>query len=381
MRVLFVTPCFYPAVQYGGPPVTMFQLAKALHARGVEVHVATTNADGARDLSVPLGREVDVEGLKVTYFGRLSKLDYAFAPGLKAHVARVASSFDVIHVWSTFSYASWVGASAARAAKVPYLVSPLGSLTGDIFRAKRWKKVPYWHLIERRTVAGASAVHVMSAMEGDKARQAMSHPLMPVIPTGIDLPASPSAVARSPSRLLFLGRLHVGKGFDVMIPALRLIAKEMPHVETHIAGLDEAGGRAAIEALAAAEAPRPNLRFVGAVFGEKKDAFLAGGAALLLPSKSESFGMVVLEALAQGTPVITSDKTPWSSLVGSGAGAWIERTQEAFANEALAILRDPEGASARSEACRAFARRYSWDASASAMIALYERLKRRDNVV
>src|SRR5213078_2831497 len=85
------------------------------------------------------------------------------------------------------------------------------------------------------------------------------------------------------------------KGLDRLIEAMRLL----PEARLIIAGNDEENYRAT---LPSAE----NVRFVGAVGGEAKDELLRRAAALVLPSYSENFGNVVLEAMAVGTPVVVT---------------------------------------------------------------------------
>ncbi|MBK8389049.1 MAG: glycosyltransferase family 4 protein, partial [Saprospiraceae bacterium] len=69
-----------------------------------------------------------------------------------------------------------------------------------------------------------------------------------------------------------------------------------------------------------------SIEFIGEVMGEEKENLLAKSYFLILPSDSENFGNVVIEALAQGTPVITTKGTPWEVLEKRNAGFWVENT-------------------------------------------------------
>ena len=70
------------------------------------------------------------------------------------------------------------------------------------------------------------------------------------------------------------------------------------------------------------------VEFVGEVFGKEKEKFLQEAYLLLLPSKSENFGNVVLESLSQSTPVIASKGTPWAVLNETNAGWWVDNDPE-----------------------------------------------------
>ena len=70
LKLLHVVPTYLPATRYGGPIYSVHGLCKALAVRGHEVHVFTTNVDGPGDSAVPLGRPVDLDGVKVWYFPR-----------------------------------------------------------------------------------------------------------------------------------------------------------------------------------------------------------------------------------------------------------------------------------------------------------------------
>src|SRR5262245_5912907 len=136
-----------------------------------------------------------------------------------------------------------------------------------------------------------STVHFTSLQERDDAkRTGVPIPRAAIIPNGIEL--SPNHAANHGDDLLFLGRINWKKGLDRLIEAMRLL----PEMRLTIAGNDEENYRASLPEAG-------NVRFVGPVSGDAKDELLRTAAALVLPSYSENFGNVVLEAMAVGTPV------------------------------------------------------------------------------
>ena len=146
-----------------------------------------------------------------------------------------------------------------------------------------------------------------------------------------------------------------------------------------IAGPDEAGHQAELEAAVTAAGLGQVVSFAGPVEGEAKASVLRDADFLVLPSHSESFGMVVAEALALGTPVLTTTAAPWPALEQRGCGWRCAPTPDAIAAKLRRGHRDCDRATLRAmgAAGRDFvAETLGWDRIAAEFIALYERLVR-----
>jgi glycosyltransferase involved in cell wall biosynthesis len=357
LRVLHVVPSFWPAERYGGPIVSVRRLCEALVGQGLSVDVATTNADGPEDLDVDVSDWTALGTLRVRYFRRWPRLDYGFSPSLYRFLVRSAHEYDLFHITSTFSFPALAAGIAARRAGVPYVVSPRGNLQQWALNHRGWKKAPYWHLLERRHLERAARLHATAGQEAERLRQVLPGARVFIAPNGIDIPSF-APVPRLPRRLVFLGRIHRVKGFDVLIPALGELARTHPDVETVVAGPDDVGEWARVQARIQATSPRPNVRWIGAVEGEAKWQLLASARALVLPSHTENFGQAVVEALACRTPVVVSRNCPWQLVEERGAGAWFENRPEVLA----AALRDMLDADVpRYEAMQGAAARLSAD--------------------
>jgi glycosyltransferase involved in cell wall biosynthesis len=365
VRVLHVIPSFWPAVRYGGPIVSVRRLCGALAGRGVDVDVATTNADGRGDLDVSTDRWVELDGFRVCYFRRWPRCDYAWSPSLRSYLATHVRSYDLVHVTSTFSYPSLAAGRAARCAGVPYVVSPRGSLQPWSLAQKRWKKVPYWALFEKRHLERAARLHATAEIEEQQIHIAVPRARVFVAPNGADAPEG-IAFERQARRIVFLGRIHPKKGFDVLIPALAELARTNPDVVTIVAGPDDVGEWSHVEARLGDARPRPDVRWIGPVDGAAKWELLTSARVFVLPSHSENFGQAVIEALASGTPVVVSRGCPWRSVQERGAGAWVENRPDALA-AALREILDADGRryGAMQDAARALAAEFSWPAIAA----------------
>ncbi|MFN7134292.1 MAG: glycosyltransferase, partial [Myxococcales bacterium] len=235
---------------------------------------------------------------------------------------------------------------------------------------KRWKKRPYWTLVERPRLANAAALHATSEMERTDLERLVPGVPVVVVPNGVDLPPAVQ-VPRDPRQVVFLGRLHPKKGLDILVTALARVARTFPDVHAVVAGPDDAAEWPRIERLLEGMSPRPRVRYVGEVKGEHKFRLLAQSAVFALPSHAENFGQAVVEAMSVGTPVLVSRNTPWSSVEARGAGAWLENTPEAFAEGLCRVLADPAGAAVMGTQASALAREFSWSSVGEAMAAAY----------
>jgi glycosyltransferase involved in cell wall biosynthesis len=217
----------------------------------------------------------------------------------------------------------------------------------SLSRSRALKKV-LWVLKEARSFREASLVHATSALEETELRVLGLGAPIAVVSNGVDTEgeyaASRVADARSSvdsgarRRILFLSRLHPKKGLDLLQQAWSTLPPNLA-VELVIAGHGEAGAISAVEHWTASQAGPP-ARYVGLLVGDEKVKALASAFLLVLPSRSENYGMAVAEALAAGTPVITTTATPWMDLADRGCGWTIEPTLEALTetlSRALAI--------------------------------------------
>ncbi len=295
MRILHVVPTYLPATRYGGPIFAVHGLCKALAARGHTVEVFTTNVDGNGTSAVPLGRGVELDGVTIHYFASTIDRIY-FSPSMRQALRKRARQFDMIQAHSVFLWPTVLAARNARASGVPYLISPRGMLVPELVRHKSaFAKKTWIRLFEKRNFAGAAAIHFTSERERDDARRlGMAAPRAIVIPNGIDLPPL-SNETRQPGLVLFLGRINWKKGLARLIDAVAQV--ESSHLV--IAGSDEDGYAASLP-------KHERVELIGEVYGRQKEELLQRAAVLVLPSLSENFGNVVLEAMAYGMPVIVT---------------------------------------------------------------------------
>jgi glycosyltransferase involved in cell wall biosynthesis len=161
-----------------------------------------------------------------------------------------------------------------------------------------------------------------------------------VIPNFIQLPKK-NNIRVNTKQLLFIGRINPIKNIDVLLNSVAIIIRNHDqNIKLLIAGeawLDyEKDYFIQLKKLIIKLNLQSNVTFLGHIDKEEKQKYIASSFALILPSKSENFGNVVIEALAQGTPVIASRNTPWEILETTETGYWVEAEPE---NIAAAVMR------------------------------------------
>ena len=379
MRILHVVPSYYPAVRYGGPIRSVHGLARALAGRGHDVHVYTTNVDGPSSADVPLQTPINLDGVAVWYFATAMGRRLYRSLDMNRALSMNVAGFDIVHAHSVFLWPTTAAARAARAHRVPYLIAPRGMLVADLIRRKSWLAKRAWMAaFERRNVAAAAAVHATSEVEAqDIERLGLRYQRLIIVPNGIEAPepnagAHHGSMGRERQTILFLGRVNWKKGLDRLISAM----VHLPGADLVIVGDDHEYYRATMQALAEKLGVASRVRFLGPVHGSEKWAMLKSAQVLALPSYSENFGNVILEAMAVGCPVVVTPEVGLADVVrASGAGLVIPGNPERLAWALHRILANPDTARAMGQAGRkAVAERFTWEGVAGQMEQAYQQI-------
>jgi glycosyltransferase involved in cell wall biosynthesis len=385
LKVLHVLPSIAP--RHGGPTAAGLAMVRALRTAGSDARIVTTDDDVGERLAVPLHRWVDYGGVPVCFLPRVrarqhTLIGFTFAPAFAGWLKQHAVEFDFVHVHTVFSFPANVAMAIARRKKVPFAVRPLGQLCDWSLRQRAFWKRLQLALITRRNIEHAAFLHMTSTMEAEETSWLGFRCPVFVQPHGLDLPpVYPDARKRLRHELgvtedrplvVFMSRLHPKKGLEVLLEAA---ARERTGAfDLVIAGSGEDAYAAELHQLAARLGLASRVHWLGFVEDERKWRLLQGCDVFVLPSYSENFGIVVLEALACGLPVIVSDHVALAAdVTGNGFGAVVPLETEAL----VAALREWLPArDRRADAGRRsveFVRvKYSWDAVARRLANRYE---------
>jgi glycosyltransferase involved in cell wall biosynthesis len=379
LRILHVVPTYLPATRYGGPIYAVHGLCRALAGRGHEVEVFTTNVDGARDSDVALGVPVDLDGVRVHYFASSAagfRRRFYISPAMRTALAARIDRYDVLHLHSVFLWPTYAAARAAERANVPYVVSPRGMLVPELIRRKnRLVKSAWIKLVEKRTFRRASGIHFTAQKEWDDASR-ISIPLSSpfIVPNGIDLPPMASTTRRDDT-LLFLGRINWKKGLDRLLDAMAMV----PAITLVIAGNDEEDLTPRLRAQAERNGIADRIEFRGPVSGAAKEELLRTSTALVLPSLSENFGNVILEAMAVEMPMIVTPEVGLASDVAQArAGVVSSGLAEPLSAAIRELLSDAEMRVTMGKRGRELVQaRFTWERVAAQMEEHYLRIAKR----
>jgi glycosyltransferase involved in cell wall biosynthesis len=316
--------------------------------------------------------------------------DYARIPILRRlRISRALSSAlhdaalaeDVIHSHGLWLMPNISAGGAAASAPTPLVVSPRGMLAPAALAFSHWKKRAFWTLLQGPVIRDAACIHVTSEQEYEEIRGlGLANPVA-IIPNGIDLPevtASQSAEASVERVVLSLGRIHPKKGLARLVHAWSKVEARYPSWQLRIAGPPELGHDNELRSLAVSLG-LTRISIEGAIYGEAKTVAYRSADVFALPTLNENFGLTVAEALAAGTPVISTKGAPWSGLEREGCGWWIEHGIEALATALVHAMALPrEALKAMGDKGREWmARDFSWDCVGHKMLGVYLWLARR----
>ncbi len=347
MRILHVVPSYYPAVRYGGPIYSVHGLCKFLVKKGHEVQVYTTNIDGQGFLDVPVDEDVDIDGVKVKYFPVQFSRRFVFSSFLHRRLIQNVALFDVVHIHSIYLFPTWAAARASLKNNIPYIIAPRGMMVKDLVRAKSWIPKSLWlQLCGKKIFRKAAGLHFTTSIEQSEFERFgyKINGKKLIVPNGLDIPPNidPDKIEGILRKyglcepyVLSLGRINWKKGLDRAIEAWSKVS----NADLVIAGNDEEGLIPKLQKQVQKLGLAQRVKFIGPVHGDDKLVLFSKASCFILPSHSENFGNVVIEAMATGIPVVVTPQVGLSTLIQeSGAGLVVDGTAIELAKAVNTLL-------------------------------------------
>jgi len=376
MRVLLVANTLPPA-DVSGVGEQVLQLAAGLQAAGHEVEVLGRVPGGARGPKLLFPLAVVPAALRALRRFRPTVVQVHESDGaLVAFLARALRPvLDAPSVISALLQVSYVEERRA----VRPLVAPSGEVLGwpgAVERRFRRFKAPLHAALGWLTASLADLVLAPSAATAEEIRRDYGVVRVGVLPNvtgGIAVPGEGTETVAAGERgaFLFVGRLRIRKGVEVLLAALAGMRRQVPEARLLVAGDGE--HRAALQERAAELGLGPeSVTFLGRADAARVRGLLAGARALVVPSTYEGMPLVVLEAMAAGIPVIASRVSGIPEVVVDGETGWLVPPEDpaALAAALQAVLADPAEAARRGEAGR---RRVALRFTPAAAAAIWER--------
>lgn len=354
MRILILTDFFAPSWAFGGPPKTLYEIARELVRRRHSVTVFTTNVLDSRN---EIEREYDaLEGVKVFYLKTLSKrLAYdekIFLPiGLRKLLEENIGDCDLVVLTCFRTISNWIGYNFAKKFGRPYVILPYGTLP----RGTGFKRILKWimdAIFGYRMLRDASGVFAQTEHEIQESKKyGAKDGLVKLVPLNIDLSEFENLPPRGKLRrrigvkdqekvILFLGRLHKYKGLDLLIKSFSNLSEIRNDCKLIIVGRDD-GFLSPMFKLIKSLNLEENVAFVGALYGKDRlEAYVDADVFVMPSSHFEETATATLEACATSTPVIVTRQTSIPCLNEYQAGFTIDYDQKDLENALLKILSD-----------------------------------------
>jgi D-inositol-3-phosphate glycosyltransferase len=379
----------------GGMNVYVRELARELGQRGVRVDVFTRReSDSQLEIDLSIGQNVRVIHIEAGAYAQkdpneLQAYVPEFVKGIYKFEMLHNAGYDVIY--SHYWLSGVVAEKLREAWRIPVvqMFHTLGAMKNRIATEPTpmvdHRMVSEMHIIGwvDRIIAATQAEYAQLLWLYRADRRRLS-----IVPPGVDAaqfmprPRDESRAAvglkDGEKMLLFVGRLEPLKAVDSIIRALHAISTVAPHelngVRLTIVG-GEAGNleRKRLVALAEELGVARWIEFVGAKDHTQLPTYYSAAEALLMPSDYESFGMVALEAMAAGTPVIASNVGGLAYLVREGETGYLVPVRDslALAERMRDILSDSARRDAMGQAAHALAQQYDWSHIADRLMDVF----------
>ncbi len=384
MRIVHVYNQLDP--RNGGPPHVIVGLAAGQQALGHEVAFVSEDDPDSPDLDSFLSDHLDPVPVRYAIQPRL------FRPGrTRADFESALTGADVVHMHGIWPVAPMLASRVCREMGIPWIVAPHGSLHQGALGEKRLKKlVGMWTLGYREYISDAAALHVLNEHEAEGARHpsyvGVSLPEhIQVIPNGVfpdtfqSQPSARSFRQENPDLgddpyILFLSRLHPGKGCHLLGEAFVQVQREHRDVRLVLVGQDQGGLELLMKSIREAGLT-DRVHVIGPLYDDRKHAAYREAAVYCLPSLHEGFSMAITEALGWGRPVVATTACHFPELTEHSCGLEVDVDSRSIATGLSYVLENPTEAQEMGARGRALVfQRYTWSQIAAQTVALYERV-------
>lgn len=372
MKIVQLTPYFYPHL--GGVESHVLELSKQLKKKGHEVLVVTTKLEGTKDRSL-------VEGVPVK---RVEPFTIQFSTPIIPDLSKslMEEDFDILHSHSPPPLLSFFGLRNAKKRDIPFVFTyhcdmEIPNIFGPLIVSL------YMRTIGTYTVSQADKIITTTDTYGATSRVVWQEDAE-VIPNAVDTnrfnPNNDGSWVREKLRItdeklvMYVGRIVYHKGLEYFVRSAKHLGPDVKHL---LVGTGEF--RPELERIIEEEGLENKVMFAGRVPNKDLADYYAATDVFVLPSVSrlEAFGIVALEAMASGTPVIVSDIPGVREVIVEGKHGLLAEPMNSrdLAGKIRTILRNPEMAEKMGKNGRKrVVNKFTWEKVADDIMEIYESL-------
>jgi len=297
---------------------------------------------------------------------RPSLMGKLFGPGEMKIIRQQLQKADVLHLHGVWSPTVFQIAKAARQMRIPYVVSLHGMLDDWCMSQRNLKKRLFLALGGKTLLEQAARVHCTASAEVAQSHKWFPKGTATVIPCLMDLSAYRDLPGREPAAkkfafladsttptILFLSRLHYKKGIEHLLRAAAELKARGVKAQFALAGNGDPEYVQSLKDLSQQLALTDRVHFVGQVSGAEKVSLYQNATVFALPTSQENFGLVLIEALACGTPIITTKGVDiWRDVQESGAATIVDQNPSQLADAIANVIGDAPGRQIMSDKAR-----------------------------
>jgi glycosyltransferase involved in cell wall biosynthesis len=332
----------------GGPPKIIFDHAEVQIKNGAEVTILTPMSEGQKLYALPEGAKV-----VVCKRDRLSKLWAEFSWELYQWLKAHGNEYDIIHIHGIWHFAGV--APFLLNLKTPKVITIHGLLDRWTISKGYWKKYIFGLIFQKRILFNTDLIQINNKdEEQDLIRFLGKLPKnVAIVPNGMkisnfeNLPLKGNFrkkinLDNSVKLVLFLSRINLKKGLDLLLPAFQKVLEVRKDVKLILAGPDD-GYLSETQRFIVENDLQSSIEWVGMLTGNDKLEAFVDADIFALPSYSEGFSIATLEALICGIPSILSDRVGFGEVLKERNAAYItELKVEAISEGILKMLNDSD---------------------------------------
>ncbi len=302
-------------IKSGGPSTCTYYLLKGLNRfEDIQADILTLNSTDSK-----------WNDSFIKYVSNDSISSFMYSRNLKRYLFK-SDKYDLYHANSLWTYPSHITKVIAQKLNSPFILSPHGMLYPQALSISKWKKHIAYSLYQRKDIDSATVLHATCNIEMQYMRELGLKNVIAVIPNCLYIDKQ-SLVDRNTTNAIrrfgFVGRINRIKNIDRILHVWKYLDKRTSNSMLEIIGSGDKIYEKELKEYVQKNGLQ-NVRFLGFLSGERLQEEIRQLDFLILPSKSENFGMVVPEALINRVPVIASRYTPWEELNTCSCGWWVD---------------------------------------------------------